>query len=756
MQQGQMQGQPMQQGQMQGQLPSQPQGQQPMHGGGSPMQSGQPQFQVIQPSFNPGPGQYATYPQMAAFNSQGQLVLQPATQFLQPGQGGQQGQMILTSQLPPQKGQQHMISSAPGQPGKPMPGQPQQQQQYVITSQGQLQIPPGQTQMPPVNLMLAPPGMPSGMQVSMSGQPGQPPVMKTSDGKPVAGAQQQMPGQPQPQLIAMPGGQMAYMQAGPQHFLQNGQIIFRTPGTQEQPLMFSPSGTPPTGQPVAPGSHPTNLPPGSQQQLPMPASQGGQQRPGMPQPPPGKTAISRAIAPLISTSSQSQPRMGFKGNLPNQPSPKSKQKMSPRSGMANVGPGRPPGPKPQPGQMKGQAVPRMQSMTGPTNSPGPQGAPGTPGSPRPPLLQTSMANVVAPMGPHMMTMAGPPTLTPMMFPTQPTTVPVTTVTSMTNMPTNMPPVPNMPPMSMAQLPTQPLDQSTLVPTSAPMPPNVSMSEVGPPTLTKEAPMPNLGPPNLNAPTAPKVSTPAPEPTLTPAPKAVQAVKPQVLTHIIDGHVIKESSQPFPVSPTKKRNVLGKPMSRAIQNDIQNIQKMLDKDIEDSSISAPKKKDEHTPTAPVKRGPGRPPGSNNKNPSSKNNSTTGNNNTTNNNTNNSEPPEKRSKVDVQSGKQEAVTPLTSLQKPAPPPSPAPAAPAPLVAALPKVNIARWSVTEVCDFIKKLPGCSDYVEDFMVQEIDGQALMLLQADHLMSAMSIKLGPALKICEQVNQLKNDLAKN
>ena len=72
---------------------------------------------------------------------------------------------------------------------------------------------------------------------------------------------------------------------------------------------------------------------------------------------------------------------------------------------------------------------------------------------------------------------------------------------------------------------------------------------------------------------------------------------------------------------------------------------------------------------------------------------------------------------------------------------------LTVPFPKVNIARWSVTEVCDFIKKLPGCSDYVEDFMVQEIDGQALMLLQADHLMSAMSIKLGPALKICEQVD---------
>ena len=73
------------------------------------------------------------------------------------------------------------------------------------------------------------------------------------------------------------------------------------------------------------------------------------------------------------------------------------------------------------------------------------------------------------------------------------------------------------------------------------------------------------------------------------------------------------------------------------------------------FAGPKKKDENTPTAPVKRGPGRPPGSNNKNPSAKNGTTTG----SNNNNGSSEPPEKRSKVD-QNGKQEAVTPLTSLQ------------------------------------------------------------------------------------------------
>merc|ERR1719319_1477149 len=278
----------------------------------------------------------------------------------------------------------------------------------------------------------------------------------------------------------------------------------------------------------------------------------------------------------------------------------------------------------------------------------------------------------------------------MMFPTQPTSLPVTTS------------MPSMPPMS-------------TMPTMPPMP---SMPEVGPPTLTKEPPMPNLGPPNFNM-GGPKAPAPAPEPTPGPPAKAVQAVKPQVLTHIIDGHVIKESSQPFPVSPTKKRSALG--------NDIKKIQKMLDKDIEDSGLTGPKKPLEApaAPVAPVKRGPGRPPGSNNKNTEKKPGPAA------------DEPPTKKAKPDKAPA--EAVAPLT---KPAP--------------AVVKVNIARWSVAEVCEFIKQLPGCSDYVEDFMVQEIDGQALMLLQADHLMSAMSIKLGPALKICERVNQLKSDFAKN
>ncbi|KAK9869543.1 hypothetical protein WA026_003298 [Henosepilachna vigintioctopunctata] len=72
--------------------------------------------------------------------------------------------------------------------------------------------------------------------------------------------------------------------------------------------------------------------------------------------------------------------------------------------------------------------------------------------------------------------------------------------------------------------------------------------------------------------------------------------------------------------------------------------------------------------------------------------------------------------------------------------------------PKVDPLKWSVQEVSDFIKNLPGCSDYAEDFLIQEIDGQALMLLKEDHLMTAMSMKLGPALKIVAKIDDMRVD----
>ncbi|KAM9204658.1 polyhomeotic-like protein 1 isoform 9-T9 [Mergus octosetaceus] len=67
-----------------------------------------------------------------------------------------------------------------------------------------------------------------------------------------------------------------------------------------------------------------------------------------------------------------------------------------------------------------------------------------------------------------------------------------------------------------------------------------------------------------------------------------------------------------------------------------------------------------------------------------------------------------------------------------------------------NPSRWSVEEVYEFIASLQGCQEIAEEFRSQEIDGQALLLLKEEHLMSAMNIKLGPALKICAKINVLK------
>lgn len=66
-------------------------------------------------------------------------------------------------------------------------------------------------------------------------------------------------------------------------------------------------------------------------------------------------------------------------------------------------------------------------------------------------------------------------------------------------------------------------------------------------------------------------------------------------------------------------------------------------------------------------------------------------------------------------------------------------------------AQWSVEEVCRFISSLQGCEELAAQFLSQEIDGQALLLLREDHLISTMNIKLGPALKICASINSLRD-----
>ncbi|XP_056399647.1 polyhomeotic-like protein 2 isoform X2 [Hyla sarda] len=65
--------------------------------------------------------------------------------------------------------------------------------------------------------------------------------------------------------------------------------------------------------------------------------------------------------------------------------------------------------------------------------------------------------------------------------------------------------------------------------------------------------------------------------------------------------------------------------------------------------------------------------------------------------------------------------------------------------------KWNVEDVYKFIRSLPGCQEISEEFRSQEIDGQALLLLKEDHLMSTMNIKLGPALKLYARISMLKD-----
>ncbi|KAM6924630.1 polyhomeotic-like protein 2 [Xenentodon cancila] len=65
--------------------------------------------------------------------------------------------------------------------------------------------------------------------------------------------------------------------------------------------------------------------------------------------------------------------------------------------------------------------------------------------------------------------------------------------------------------------------------------------------------------------------------------------------------------------------------------------------------------------------------------------------------------------------------------------------------------QWNIDDVYEFISSLPGCLEIAEEFRSQEIDGQALLLLKEDHLMGTMNIKLGPALKIFAHISMLKD-----
>lgn len=67
-----------------------------------------------------------------------------------------------------------------------------------------------------------------------------------------------------------------------------------------------------------------------------------------------------------------------------------------------------------------------------------------------------------------------------------------------------------------------------------------------------------------------------------------------------------------------------------------------------------------------------------------------------------------------------------------------------------NPATWSVEQVVRYVRST-DCINYANIFLEQEIDGRALMLLSRDSLMQLFHMKLGPTVKMCSYIAELKH-----
>ncbi|XP_063782885.1 scm-like with four MBT domains protein 2 isoform X2 [Pseudophryne corroboree] len=68
---------------------------------------------------------------------------------------------------------------------------------------------------------------------------------------------------------------------------------------------------------------------------------------------------------------------------------------------------------------------------------------------------------------------------------------------------------------------------------------------------------------------------------------------------------------------------------------------------------------------------------------------------------------------------------------------------------ETNPLQWTVTDVVQFIKST-DCAPLAKIFQEQDIDGQALLLLTLPTVQECMDLKLGPAIKLCHQIERVK------
>uniref|UniRef100_A0A8C5G3V8 SAM domain-containing protein n=1 Tax=Gouania willdenowi TaxID=441366 RepID=A0A8C5G3V8_GOUWI len=85
----------------------------------------------------------------------------------------------------------------------------------------------------------------------------------------------------------------------------------------------------------------------------------------------------------------------------------------------------------------------------------------------------------------------------------------------------------------------------------------------------------------------------------------------------------------------------------------------------------------------------------------------------------------------------------------PPSPKTSRPEPPQKLCLDTNPLEWSVTDVIRFLRTT-DCAPLARIFKDQEIDGQALLLLNLPTVQECMDLKLGPAIKLCHHIERVK------
>lgn len=81
----------------------------------------------------------------------------------------------------------------------------------------------------------------------------------------------------------------------------------------------------------------------------------------------------------------------------------------------------------------------------------------------------------------------------------------------------------------------------------------------------------------------------------------------------------------------------------------------------------------------------------------------------------------------------------------------------------VNIRRiatnpicWTVDEVADYVSRLPNCSKLGRLFRDHEIDGDSFLSLCQNDLVDVLELRMGPAVKIYNQIVALRSDVYEN